>query len=555
MEATGGTPAPIQLAKGALRRLAAAQLEPTPDNYLRAYREESGESRPDAAPADGRAVADGTALATLIERIARGIETGGKNWTVARKKDSLRRVLAGSRSDAARLLQRLSQLVGAWDSAATGDPLDAASPGVETAPAALDAAAAALDSAAAPVLRSATDRNGVDWKPGLLQLGASLVRALPQRDPQSPALAAQLADATRQLCDDGASPAAVARIESLCADADVVLQHHQRLFDQLGGLCQELTASLAELAENDSWARGQCDAMRRQFDEGLTSRGVRSVSALLAQTREHQVRLRVERDWARLALKQMVASMLTELAELGLQTGRFQEHAERYADVIEEADSMESLSDAVREMVTETRSVHTAVAQTRARLDAEHTRAGELAQVVDQLEGELRRLSDEVSTDQLTQVANRRGLLQAFEVEAARLADGAPLAIGLLDIDNFKRLNDELGHQAGDTALKALAAAVGQALRPGDKVARYGGEEFVVLLPKAAVDEGQTILTRLQRALSGGLFLHEAKPVLVTFSAGVTAYRPGERLEDAIERADRAMYEAKRAGKNRTCIA
>ena len=548
MQATAATPAPFQLAKGALRRLAAARLEPTPDNYRRAYREESGEIRPDAAPADGGAVADGIALATLIERIARGIETGGKHWTAARKKDSLRRVLAGSRSDSARLLQRLSQLVGAWESAATGDPLDAASVGVETAPAALEAAAA-------PVARSATDRNGLDWKPGLLQLGASLVRALPQRDPQSPALAAQLADATRRLCDDGASPAAVARIESLCVDADVVLQHHQRLFDQLGGLCQELTASLVELAENDSWARGQCDAMRRQFDEGLTSRGVRSVSELLAQTREHQVRLRVERERARLALKQMVASMLAELGELGVQTGRFQEHAERYADVIEEADSMESLSDAVREMVAETRSVHTAVAQTRARLDAEHTRAGELAQVVDQLEGELRRLSDEVSTDQLTQVANRRGLLQAFEVEAARLADGAPLAIGLLDIDNFKRLNDELGHQAGDTALKALAAAVGQALRPSDKVARYGGEEFVVLLPKTAVDEGQTILTRLQRALTGGLFLHEAKPVLVTFSAGVTAYRRGERLEDAIERADRAMYEAKRAGKNRTCTA
>ena len=76
-----------------------------------------------------------------------------------------------------------------------------------------------------------------------------------------------------------------------------------------------------------------------------------------------------------------------------------------------------------------------------------------------------------------------------------------------------------------------------------------------MLLPKTAVDEGRSILTRLQRALSGGLFLHEARPVLVTFSAGVTAYRPGERLEDAIERADRAMYEAKRAGKNRTCTA
>jgi diguanylate cyclase len=167
----------------------------------------------------------------------------------------------------------------------------------------------------------------------------------------------------------------------------------------------------------------------------------------------------------------------------------------------------------------------------------------------------MRRLSDEVSTDQLTQIANRRGLLQAFEAEQARQERAAStLAVGLLDIDNFKRLNDELGHGAGDEALKSLAAIVSKTLRPTDSVARYGGEEFVVLLPETAVDEGQQILTRLQRSLTGGLFMHESKQVFVTFSAGITAYRAGERLEEALERADQALYEAKRTGKNRTCL-
>jgi diguanylate cyclase len=248
--------------------------------------------------------------------------------------------------------------------------------------------------------------------------------------------------------------------------------------------------------------------------------------------------------------------MLTELGELGTQTGRFHESVGRYADVIEKADSLESLAGVVREMVEESRTVQALVQQTQARLHDEHSKASELTQRVGELEGELRRLSNEVSTDQLTQIANRRGLLQAFDAERARAGrEGAALAVGLLDIDNFKRLNDELGHSVGDEALRALAAMVSKTLRPTDMVARYGGEEFVVLLPQTPADEGQQILTRLQRSLSGGLFMHENKQVLVTFSAGVTAYREGEAIEAALERADQGLYEAKRTGKNRTCVA
>jgi diguanylate cyclase len=200
--------------------------------------------------------------------------------------------------------------------------------------------------------------------------------------------------------------------------------------------------------------------------------------------------------------------------------------------------------------------VQSLVQQTQARLKDEHDKASELTQRVGELEDEMRRLSEEVSTDQLTQIANRRGLLQAFEAERSRLErGGGSLSVGLLDIDNFKRLNDELGHSAGDEALKSLAALVSSTLRPTDRVARYGGEEFVVLLPDTPVDEGQQILTRLQRSLTGGLFMHESKQVFVTFSAGVTAYRESEAIEQALERADQALYEAKRTGKNRTCVA
>jgi diguanylate cyclase len=123
----------------------------------------------------------------------------------------------------------------------------------------------------------------------------------------------------------------------------------------------------------------------------------------------------------------------------------------------------------------------------------------------------------------------------------------------MLDIDNFKALNDRVGHQAGDRALVHLAGVVGRSLRPSDTIARFGGEEFVLLLPHTPLEEAMAVMTRLQRELTRRFFLHNNERLLVTFSAGLTAWRSGEPQEAALERADSALYEAKRAGKNRVC--
>jgi diguanylate cyclase len=548
---TGSAPDSAQLAKAALRRLALDKLEPTPENYARAWRQEAGE--PPTAAAAAAATDDGPAIAMLIERIVRGIERGSRGWTTARKKDSLQRVLAGSRSDARRLQQRLGQLVASWDSdagdadtaaASNDDTVFAAAPGA-TLPAALDSSMPAALDAPAPLR----------WDRAVSALAGTVQLALPAQDDAPHEITIALAALIERIDREGATPALIDELEALCRRAVPVLQHRHHLLDQLNGLCAELTASLTDLAENDSWAQGQCEAMRLKIDEGLSARGIRAVSELLRDTRARQSELRAERERARDSLKGLINRMLSELDELGSRTGHFHDSVGRYADVIEKADSLESLTGVVREMVEESRTVQALVQQTQARLHDEHRHAQGLTQRVNELESEMQRLSNEVSTDQLTQIANRRGLLQAFDAERARLdRSGGALCVGLLDIDNFKRLNDELGHGAGDEALKSLAAVVSKTLRPTDHVARYGGEEFVVLLPDTPVGEGQVILTRLQRSLTGGLFMHEHKQVFVTFSAGVTAYRPGEPIEAALERADQGLYEAKRTGKNRTCL-
>lgn len=126
--------------------------------------------------------------------------------------------------------------------------------------------------------------------------------------------------------------------------------------------------------------------------------------------------------------------------------------------------------------------------------------------------------------------------------------------MALLDIDNFKKLNDTLGHDAGDAALIHLATVIRETMRPQDTVARFGGEEFIIILPDTSVEDAQTAIVRLQRELTRRIFLHNNDRRLITFSAGVTHLQPGDTQGSVTKRADEAMYAAKQAGKNRVMI-
>ena len=536
-------PTPAQLAKGALRRLAQAQLEPTPEHYARAYAEEAGGPLPPAPP---DAKVQGQGWVQLVERVAKQLPRGGRQWTFARRRDSLQRVLDGSRSDPVRLQQRLGSLMTAWETDQAADP-----------------AATGLEDVGlpAPAAEVAAGDSGA-WGAIVAALAGTLRLALPAAEPDAVALAQRLAAAADAIAAEGATPVQVLVVSELCDEASELLGRGHRVVERLASLCHELTEGLAELTEDDGWVQGQCQRLRAALGSDRSVRGLRAAQSLLAETRQRQRGVLGERLAAREALKRLINDMVREVGDLGEHTGRFQLATERHAEAIAAADSLPGLADVVQAMLDDTRAVQGAVARSHEKLQADQARAGELEARVRALESELKRLSDEVSTDVLTQVANRRGLMQAFEAEAARshraLADGAAgdqasLAVGLIDIDNFKKLNDTLGHAAGDQALKALAAAVRERLRPVDHLARFGGEEFVVLMPGTGLEEARLALTRLQRSLSEALFLHEGREVFVTFSGGVTTWRPGEALEPALERADKGLYEAKRTGKNRTC--
>jgi diguanylate cyclase len=125
----------------------------------------------------------------------------------------------------------------------------------------------------------------------------------------------------------------------------------------------------------------------------------------------------------------------------------------------------------------------------------------------------------------------------------------------MLDIDNFKKLNDTHGHLAGDEALIHLVQVAKEESRATDIIGRMGGEEFMIMLPNTNMEDAVMVVTRLQRALTKKFFLNANEKILITFSAGVALYEPGESQESIMDRADKALYEAKHTGKNRVCIA
>ncbi|MEQ1882005.1 MAG: diguanylate cyclase [Burkholderiales bacterium] len=175
---------------------------------------------------------------------------------------------------------------------------------------------------------------------------------------------------------------------------------------------------------------------------------------------------------------------------------------------------------------------------------------------IEELKAELERAIALTNIDPLTKVLNRRGLDASFVAEAARSdRRGPPLCAALLDIDNFKRINDAHGHPAGDAALTHLTRFMRSALRPNDVLARVGGEEFMVLLPDSDEPAAFAALNRLLKLVSAQPLDCSGVGCHLTFTASVTQRTFGEALQTIYERLDETLIRAKLAGKNRVMSA
>lgn len=512
---------PFEIARETLKQLTARKMAPTPANYQAIYSEVAGVAVEPSFPADRlRDIAQALPTKTPGQQRQRGLldsAIGQLNW------DGVKNALMayGGFSPAA--------LAGAGDDAAGQS---STLTGVSTAP-----------SVTAPALTA-------DFFEQIARLIEYALPALGNDDARFSEQTQILLAAMRQ---PGADVLAVkAMLGNFSNRVSFAAEDQAEIKAALLKLLHLIIENIGELSLDDHWLKGQIEALMTASTPPLTLRRLDDVERRLKDVIFKQTEAKGRALEAQEDMRQMLATFIERLSQMTESTSTYHGKMEDNARLIEQAKTMAEIAPVLKDVVGATRTMahDSLTARDELRGMREKAQANE-AELV-KLHKELDRVSAQARHDPLTGALNRKGLDEALERELSNVRrKDAPLCVALLDIDNFKALNDKLGHVTGDAALTHLAAVAREVMRPQDTLARYGGEEFVLLLPDTPLDKGIEAMTRLQRELTKRFFLTGTEKILITFSAGVAQLAPNESGPDAIRRADQAMYLAKRAGKNR----
>ena len=587
---------PSELARETLKTLAARKLPPTPGNYARIYTEISGDAAgeylgaakvlhgiadhlaqtPKSTPASFvlKKVIDAEdwdrclkeiekilpktggnepaqTWSSLIRDLLRQLETTHKGLTITRKKESVETVLSRFAANPETLFEKLKGLIQSWaahpatdnaieiDSAPDNAPAATAPafPGITTSPARLPGGNITMFSSLSELLAQALE-SMLCTQPDLTQEVQTLARQV--RSVKTPE---QLAALIKQL-------------RPFWIKIELRAEDKAKIHEGLIRLLRLLVENIGEMVEDEEWVHGQISILREIIARPIDKQAIAEAERSLRDAIIKQGLLKQSLSDAKSTLKKLMSSFIDRLGEITESTGEYHQKIEGYSKKIGKSNNITELSHLLDDIMQDTRIIQASALRSHEELVGTRKQVHEAETRIKKLEQELNQVSEIIQQDQLTGALNRRGMDAAFEREATRADRGhTPLCIALLDIDNFKRLNDTLGHQAGDQALVHLSSVIKETLRPSDSVARYGGEEFVIVLPEVDIKEAAATIERLQRELTKRFFMHENNRVLVTFSAGVAQRAPDESQEDVIGRADRAMYEAKKTGKNRVVVA
>jgi len=346
------------------------------------------------------------------------------------------------------------------------------------------------------------------------------------------------------------------RLKQLCFQVEMKGANSQEQQELLLRLFRLLLNNIGELLEDDSWLRGQIETMQELISGPISFRALEDTESRLKEVIYKQGLLKHSLNEAKESIKQMMISFIERLGFMTESTGNYHDRIQVLSNKVSKTDNVIELNTILEKIMYETSAIQTDTLVSLNQMQSTRKRVEEAEARAKELENQLEQMSELVREDTLTGSLNRRGLEDAFEREIARSErQGTPLCIAMLDLDNFKALNDTHGHMVGDDALIYLVRIVKKTLRPTDVIARYGGEEFVILFPETELSDAIFTMQRLQRELTKHFFMHDNERILITFSAGVALHRADEDWDTVIHRADQAMYAAKQSGKNQVLAA
>ena len=587
---------PSEIARETLKQLMTRRMPPSPDNYLAIYNEIAGiadkpvevfperelkallQSLPKENPAQQRLsrqldqalkasnwedyrkavvefIAEHSseselAWGELITELLRQWDAKQSGLTLARKREALDRVLAAGAKNSELLFSRVQSLTKSWS-------LN------EAVPEDTNLTDSSAEGSAEPVIavvRGAAPTNVVsrasELLPELRDLFVyameSVVSTQLDDDPELAAEARAIAATMRTANTVQSMQEILGAVKRFAFRLEFLSEDRKELRSGLLKLLQLMIDNVSELVVDDNWLNGQIGVVRDIVAHPLNLRSISDAERRLKEVIFKQSQLKHSLIEAKEALKQMLAGFVDHLSEFADSTSDYHDKIETCVAKISKAEDISQLEDVLAEVISETRIIQINAQRSRDELRASKRRVEEADRRINELQTELEKTSTLVRHDQLTGAFNRRGLEEAFENEVARSQRRkSPLCVALLDIDNFKKLNDSLGHDVGDAALIHLVTVIRETLRPQDTLARFGGEEFIILLPDTPIDDAKKALVRLQRELTKRIFLTDNEKVLITFSAGVTDFRIDDNQTSVTKRADEAMYSAKKTGKNR----
>lgn len=578
---------PIDIARHALKNLAQSKIPPTPDNFRKVYDEiagvksedgmqvlakllkEAGRARPRFAKMAAQlqqavAKADWTEtekqlrqllpagveagaprLGEVVRELVREIEVSRPGVSISKKKEALERVLANFGADSEVLVTKLHGLTASWKSGAAEMPELAG----ELPPAAATETPSAT-AAAAPAGKISA--SSALWREILIKALEYGVMAQLKFHPKLELVAQNLLTQAKAAGTEKEINQLGDALKSFWFKLEMESDAQYKLQEELVQLLRLLVDNMSELVVDDNWLSGQTAIIRDIISKPLDIDVLYDAESSLKELIYKQGQLKHSLSDARQALKQMAADFVERLVEISEHAGEYHQKIDGYQQKISSTEDMAELSVILDNLMKDTKAMQLDALRAFDELKESQVKVAEAEARIEKLTLEIEQVSKTAQQDYLTGTLNRRGMDNAFGRELGR-ADraGTPVSVALLDIDHFKKLNDSLGHDAGDVALAHLAKVVKDTLRPTDILARYGGEEFVIILPETDIQEGINVMTRVQRELTKNFFLHNNERVLITFSAGVAQRHPDEGQDEIIKRADEALYKAKHAGRNR----